>query len=236
MIRTLVVDDDFRVASVHAAYVEKVPGFEVVGQVHSAQALVASLATLKPDLVLLDLYLPDQHGLDILKRLRQAGPGTNNIDVIVITAASDAASVRSAMQCGAFHYLLKPFGFQALHERLIAYQGMRRQLVSIQQADQPSVDRLYSMMSGPGRSEPKSHTLEAVEELLATAGDWLSANEVATRLGTSRATSQRYLSRLELAGKVSVALRYGATGRPEHLYRHQATELPQTGGALSSSS
>ena len=236
MIKTLVVDDDFRVAAIHAAYVERVPGFEVVGQAHSAQALVGSLATLTPDLVLLDLYLPDQHGLDILKRLRQAGPGTNGIDVIVITAASDAASVRSAMQCGAFHYLLKPFGFQALQERLLAYQSMRRQLVTLQQADQSSVDRLYSTMSGPARPEPKSHTLEAVEDLLAGAGSWLSATEVAARLGTSRATSQRYLSRLELAGRVAVTLRYGTTGRPEHLYRYQATDLPRAGGALSSSS
>jgi response regulator of citrate/malate metabolism len=236
MIRVLVVDDDFRVAAIHAAYVARVPGFEVVGQVHSAHALVGSLAKLTPDLVLLDLYLPDQHGLEVLKRLRQTSSGTSSIDVIVITAASDAASVRAAMQYGAFHYLLKPFGFPALQERLLAYQAMRQQLGSLHQADQTSVDRLYSTMSGPSRAEPKSHTLEAVEELLANAGTWLSATDVAGRLGTSRATAQRYLSRLEAAGKVAVALRYGATGRPEHLYSHPAADVPRPGGSLPTSS
>jgi response regulator of citrate/malate metabolism len=221
MIKTLVVDDDFRVASIHAAYVEKVPGFSAIGQVHSAQSLVNSLGSLQPDLVLLDLYLPDQHGLEVLKRLRQPRAGASNIDVIVITAASDAASVRSAMQCGAFHYLLKPFGFPALREKLVAYQAMCRQLSSIRRADQTSVDRLYSLMSGaPSRPAPSSYTLEAVEEILASVDTWLSANEVAARLGTSRATAQRYLARLVAGGRVIMALRYGSTGRPEHRYRY----------------
>ena len=139
MIRTVVVDDDFRVASIHAAYVQKVPGFSVVGQVHSAESLVTSMGSLQPELILLDLYLPDHHGLEVLKRLRQPGSGADNIDVIVITAASDAASVRSAMQCGAIHYLLKPFGFPALQDKLLAYQAMRRQLNALQRADQSSV-------------------------------------------------------------------------------------------------
>ncbi|HET9058794.1 MAG TPA: response regulator [Acidimicrobiales bacterium] len=232
MIRVLVVDDDFRVASLHAAYVEKVPGFVVVGQAHSAQALVANLEPLAPDLVLLDLYLPDQHGLEVLKRLRQARSAAGNVDVIVITAASDAASVRSAMQYGAFHYLLKPFGFAALQERLLAYQAMHRQLGSLQQADQTSVDRLYSSMSATAKPEPKSHTLEAVEDLLAEVESWLTASEVAAKLGTSRATAQRYLNRLEASGRVVMSLRYGTTGRPEHRYRHQATGTQWPGEAL----
>jgi response regulator of citrate/malate metabolism len=152
--------------------------------------------------------------------------------VIVITAASDAASVRSAMQCGAFHYLLKPFGFPALRQKLVAYQAMRRQLSSLRRADQTSVDRLYSLMSGAPRPAPNSYTLEAVEEILASVDTWLSANEVAARLGTSRATAQRYLARLEAGGRVIMALRYGSTGRPEHRYRYQSTDVPRAGGAL----
>ena len=210
MIRTLVVDDDFRVASIHAAYVEKVPGFSVVGQAHSAQSLVTSIGPLQPDLILLDLYLPDHHGLEVLKRLRQASSGANNIDVIVVTAASDPTSVRSAMQCGAIHYLLKPFGFPALQDKLVTYQAMRRQLNTIQRADQSSVDRLYSTMSGAPRASASSYTLEAIEELLAKDAGELSASEVAASLGTSHATAQRYLTRLEAAGRVTMTLRYGS--------------------------
>lgn len=228
MIRTIVVDDDFRVASIHAAYVGKVPGFEVVGCAHTAEALVASLASLRPDLILLDLYLPDHHGLEVLKRLRQPTSFVNDVDVFVITAASDAASVRSAMQCGAVHYLLKPFGFPALQEKLISYREMRRQLQALRQADQLSVDRLYSAMSGPASTpSPAPHstyTLEAVEQLLVDDDRELSANEVAASLGVSRATAQRYLSQLELAGRITMAPRYGAAGRPEHRYRYRQND------------
>ena len=221
MIRTLVVDDDFRVASIHAAYVAKVPGFSVVGQAHSAESLVTSLGPLQPDLILLDLYLPDHHGLEVLKRLRQPASRANNVDVIVITAASDPTSVRSAMQCGAVHYLLKPFGFPALQDKLIAYQAMRRQLNALQRADQPSVDRLYSVMSGAPNTPVSSPTLGLIEELLAKDTGWLSASGVASNLGISRATAQRYLSRLEAAGRIAVTLRYGSAGRPEHRYRYE---------------
>jgi len=228
VIRTLVVDDDFRVASIHAAYVEKVPGFVVVGQAHSAEALVSSIGPLQPDLVLLDLYLPDHHGLDVLKRLRQPGQPTSGLDVIVITAASDPTSVRSAMQCGAIHYLLKPFGFPALQDKLVAYREMRRQLHLLRQADQSSVDRLYATLSGgPGSSTGKAHsrrTLDAIEELLGQSVGELSASDVAASLGVSRATAQRYLTQLEASGRVTMTLRYGTAGRPEHRYRHLRSE------------
>lgn len=229
MIRSLVVDDDFRVASIHAAYVEKVPGFVVVGQAHSAEALVSRIGPLRPDLVLLDLYLPDHHGLEVLKRLRQPSQFGCDIDVIVITAASDAASVRSAMQCGAVHYLLKPFAFSALQDKLVAYREMRRQLTALRQADQGSVDRLYATLSGAPRASTgrshSGHTLDAIEELLQRSATELSASDVAASLGVSRATAQRYLAQLEASGKVAMTLRYGAAGRPEHRYRHQWSDV-----------
>jgi len=233
VIRTLVVDDDFRVASIHAAYVEKVPGFVVVGQVHSAASLLASLTSTAPDLVLLDIYLPDLNGLEVLTRLRQPRSGARDVDVIVITAASDAASVKAAMQCGAVHYLLKPFGFTALEEKLVSYQEMRRQLQSMQHADQSSVDRVFAAMSarsiGSTSSPSSSYTLDAIEALLERSGGELSASEVAASLGVSRATAQRYLSRLEATGRITMALRYGSAGRPEHRYRHPRSRASGTG-------
>ena len=99
MIRVVVVDDDFRIANIHAAYVGKVDGFEVIAQVHTAAEAVAAVDRLRPDVLLLDLYLPDEHGLDLVARLRRDGHPP--VDVIVITAAKDADSVRAAMQRGA---------------------------------------------------------------------------------------------------------------------------------------
>jgi response regulator of citrate/malate metabolism len=223
VIRALVVDDDFRVAEVHAAYVEKVPGFSVVGQAHSAGALFEAISRLSPELVLLDLYLPDLHGLEVLRRLRAAAAP---VDVIVITAANDVASVRAAMQGGALHYLLKPFDFAALEAKLLAYQAMRNQLAAAPQADQPGVDKLFGALAEArarpaGLAGPANHTLAAVESVLAERAEkeeGVSAAEVAERLGISRTTAQRYLARLEALSLASVRPRYGKAGRPENRY------------------
>jgi two-component system CitB family response regulator len=216
VIRTLVVDDDFRVAAIHAGYVTKVGGFQVVAEAHSAGEAVDAVDRLRPDLMLLDLYLPDEHGLKLVSRLRSGHPP---VDVIVITAAKDAESVRVAMQGGALHYLLK-------------YAQMRTRLGALRDADQRNVDRVFGALRAPDQlSAAKGHsvhTLEAVEQLLSDtlvsdSGADLSAAEVAERTGMSRATAQRYLSHLHELGRVEIRLRYGSGGRPEHGYRWRAT-------------
>lgn len=221
MIRTVVVDDDYRVATIHAAYVGKVEGFEVIAQVHTATAAVEAVGRLRPDLLLLDLYLPDEHGLDLVARLRRDNHPP--VDVIVITAAKDADSVRAAMQHGALHYLLKPFSFPALRDKLLSYAQMRSRLGTLHIADQRSVDRVYGALRAPsqlaGAKGRSDYTLETVEGLLADVREDLSATEVAERTGMSRATAQRYLTHLRDVGRVTVRMRYGASGRPEHRYR-----------------
>src|SRR5271165_4769025 len=221
MIRTLVVDDDFRVAAIHAAYVNKVDGFEVIAEAHSAAEAVGIVDRLRPDLMLLDLYLPDEHGLKLVTRLRDGHPP---VDIIVITAAKDAHSVRAAMQGGALHYLLKPFSFSVLRDKLLSYAQMRTRLDSLREADQRTVDRVFGALRAPdqlsGVKGRSVHTLEAVEQLLADSDSCdLSAAEVAERTGMSRATAQRYLTHLHELGRVDIRLRYGSGGRPEHGYR-----------------
>ena len=224
MIRVVVVDDDFRIAGIHAAYVEKVDGFKAVAQAHTAAGAVDRL---RPDLLLLDLYVPDEHGLDLAARLRREGHPP--VDVIVITAAKDADSVRAAMQGGALHYLLKPFSFPALRDKLLSYAQMRSRLGALHEPDQRNVDRVFGALRAQdqlaGAKGRSAHTLEAVERLLASGGQELSAAEVAEMTGMSRATAQRYLSHLHEVGRVEIRLRYGSGGRPEHRYRwYQAGE------------
>jgi response regulator of citrate/malate metabolism len=225
VIRVVVVDDDFRIAGIHAAYVDKVEGFQAIARAHTAAEAVQAVDRLRPDLLLLDLYLPDEHGLDLAARLRAGGhPPT---DVIVITAAKDADTVRAAMQGGALHYLLKPFSFPALRDKLLSYAQMRSRLGALHEPDQRHVDRVFGALRAPdqlaGAKGRSAHTLEAVERLLASGGQEMSAAEVAEMTGMSRATAQRYLSHLHEIGRAEIRLRYGSGGRPEHRYRWSQT-------------
>jgi response regulator of citrate/malate metabolism len=222
-ISVLIVDDDFRVAAIHAAYVEQTPGFAVIAQAQTAAQAREVAAQLHPDLVLMDIYLPDGSGLDVVRALlEQPQPP----DVIVISAARELDAVRAAMQLGALHYLVKPFGYQVLAERLQTYQRLRRHIEGIDGApEQADVDELFGMLRGPapaiarpakGHSAP---TLELVPNAVRASETDVSAAEVAERVGISRATAQRYLSYLERHGVVKLQLRYGTAGRPENRYR-----------------
>lgn len=227
MIRTLVVDDDFRVAELHGAYVERVPGFEVVGHAHSAAALFEALKRVRPDLILLDLYLPDLHGLEALRRIRASR--ASEVDVIALTAANDIASVRGAIQAGVISYLLKPFGFDTLEQKLLSYASLRSELLGARQADQARLDRLFGCTTKATQMSQQlhaDHTLETLSRLLQDLGREVSASELAGEMGISRATAQRYLVQLEALGRVVMRRRYGETGRPEHLYRWVDQETP----------
>lgn len=220
MLSVLVVDDDFRVSSVHRAYVERVEGFEVVGEVHSGTAALAAVEAIHPDLILLDIYLPDLSGLEVLRRIREAGrPQT---DVVVITAAQDTASVHSSLQGGSLNYLVKPFTFARLRDVLEAYRSIHTRLTEVDEISQSEIDEMYAAVRGhPQRDLPKGHspkTLALVVETLRAASEDLSCEEVALRAGLSRATAQRYLSQLAGAGRIELSLRYGR-GRPEHRFR-----------------
>ena len=80
----LVVDDDFMVARIHTQFVERTEGFVVVGVSSSGQAALDDIARLRPDLVLLDVHLPDMTGIDVLRRLRGGG---DDVGVLMVTAA-----------------------------------------------------------------------------------------------------------------------------------------------------
>ncbi len=139
MIRTLVIDDDFRVARIHAASVERIDGFECVGEAHSAAEARTLIEQQRPDLLILDIYLPDEDGLSLLRSLTAAGQPP---DTIFITAARDLESVRAAMGLGAVYYLVKPFGFAQLRNQLEAYRQWRDQVAAAAggQADQARID------------------------------------------------------------------------------------------------
>ncbi|TAN33304.1 response regulator [bacterium] len=221
MIRTLVVDDDFRVAELHCAYVDRIRGFTVVGRTHTGAEALQGVDRLRPDLVLLDIYLPDMSGLEVLRRLREDDHPP--VDVISITAAREVESLRAAMRGGVVHYLIKPFLFAIFEEKLLSYAAARERMTRIGQAEQGDVDRIFgALRTASNEPLPKGlsdATLELIARALGRSQSGLPAAAVADAAGVSRVTARRYLDHLCQLGKAELTMRYGGPGRPEHRYR-----------------
>ena len=208
----LVVDDDFHVADLHRRQVDEVPGFRALEPVGTLASARSALSSGTVDLVLVDVYLPDGSGLELLRSI--------DTDAFVLSAASDSGTVRRAMRSGALAYLIKPFAAGVLAERLQAYARSRNVLDERSTLDQEAVERAFRILhagDSGGASPSRAATAALVLEQLVT-GEERSAAEVAAAIGVSRATAQRYLAQLTADGTVAMQLRYGAAGRPEHRY------------------
>ncbi|SDD58056.1 response regulator [Glycomyces harbinensis] len=220
MIDVLVVDDDFRLVNIHRGFVERTRGFQAVACARTGEETLAAVREHRPDLVLLDLYLPDVFGLDLLRRMRSEG---HDCDVFVISAAREAEAVRAAVRLGVVSYLLKPFSFDDFSERLEQYANRRAGLAEAAVHDQSDVDRAFERPSAAAVSMlPKgfsNETAKLVETALREAEGTLSAAECAMRIGISRVSARRYLEQLAERGSAAVALKYAGRGRPERRYR-----------------
>jgi len=204
----LVVDDDFRVANMHAGIVNAMPGFTVAG---TANTLAAARQADPFDLALVDVYLPDGSGIDFVRELHS--------DAMVLTAATEAETIRAALAAGAVSYLVKPFATTELAARLAGYARYRKILggANLHAGDvDAALDALRPRVTAaPTSTTAASPTKQLVLQALQTSETPMSAAEISTAIGISRATAQRYLAALATTGDVTVGLRYGTTGRPE---------------------
>jgi response regulator of citrate/malate metabolism len=218
VIGVLVVDDDFMVARIHARFVEATDGFEVVGTAHTGADALRLVGELAPDLLLLDVHLPDLGGLDVLARLRAEGRHTA---VVMVTAERGADAVRTALHGGAMQYLVKPFEQADLADRLHRVAAALGVLES-GDADQAAIDQAFG--AAPRRAVatqlPKGLSPETADLVLGAMRerDEISASEAGDLLGLSRVTARRYLEHFVESGAAEVRLRYGSAGRPERRY------------------
>lgn len=213
------VDDDFMVAKLHSRYVSTVDGFSVVGVAHSGAEALRLADRLRPDLVLLDIFLPDMDGISVLRELRGTGLA---VDALFITAARDAGMIRSALRAGALHYLIKPFNQAALQEQLRHVASLRTRLDTLDEARQEDVDQIFGTRPPGSRELPKglaAPTAELVDGILRAHPEGLSATECAEAGSLSRVSARRYLEYFAETGRAEITLRYGGTGRPERRYR-----------------
>jgi response regulator of citrate/malate metabolism len=235
VLKVLIVEDRPAAAEVLAAYVERVPGFEVAGIAASGADCLRQLGAGEIQLILLDIQLPDMSGLEVLRRIRAAG---STVDVIVVTQARDLSVVQAAVSFGSMQYLIKPFTFAAVRQKLERYQEYRSMLTENNMVlVQQEVDRLMHTLRETAVDDlPKGINSESLQAVVAALRDsdetaGLSAAEVASASGSSRVTARRYLEYLVTSGVAVRSARYRSAGRPEVEYRlvprdHQGQPLP----------
>ncbi|APA96145.1 response regulator [Nocardia seriolae] len=225
-IRVLIVEDEPKIAAAHRSYVDRLPGFQVVGVVHTGRDAISiakrsQSSGVPVDLVLMDIGLPDMSGLAVAAALAGLRPRP---DVIAVTSARDLAMVRAAVSHGVVLYLLKPFTFAAFREKLERYLEYRAALPAGETAvSQQDIDRAFGVLRTPDQRTtlPKGiapQTMDEVSRAVRAAAEGLSAGEVGRAVGVSRVTAWRYLERMAEDGVVERRTDYGRTGRPQVRY------------------
>jgi two-component system response regulator DctR len=218
VIRILPVEDDPMVAEVNQRYLEQIGGLIVVGMARTGKECLALAESLQPDLVLLDVYLPDLNGVSVLKEIRRLGLP---VDVILVTAAHDVETVQESLRYGAIDYIIKPFRYQRLQSALNLYRQMHGRILAHGTFDQAQVDRLTMARRATDTILPKGlndWTMRQVLLHLLKQEEPFSAAELGRRVGLSRVTIRRYLEYLCQAGKARIEVQYGGVGRPVNLY------------------
>ena len=243
-IGVLIVEDEPTAAEALALHVGRVPGFAVVGHVRAGGAALRRVAAGGVDLVLLDIYLPDISGLEVLRRLRAGG---HTVDVVATTRARDLSVVQAAVSFGVTQYLVKPFTSAAVRQKLERYAAYRASLAGAGlPVAQEEIDSLFGALREAAEATglPKGINQASLQTVVAALRTALerdatgshptpspadedaeegvgarSAAELAGALGMSRVTTRRYLEYLVDAGLAHRRARYGGTGRPEFEYR-----------------
>ncbi len=221
-IRVVIAEDDRRIAEIQKRFLERIPGFELVGIAHGLEEAQDLVEVLEPELLLLDIQFPTGTGLELLRTLRAQSCRT---DVILVTAATEVASLREALRGGVFDYILKPLVFERLQSALHHYAEHLQKLRALESLVQTDVDTLLprtqqSSTTAPARL-PKGVdglTLNKVRAVFETPKTLLSAEEVGTLIGASRTTARRYLEYLISSRELQASISYGSVGRPERRY------------------
>jgi two-component system, CitB family, response regulator CitT len=221
-IRTLIAEDDFRVADIHEKFLKKFNEIEVVGKSLNGEQTLQILQEKKPDLLMLDVYMPDMLGSDLLPIIRERFP---NVSIIMITAATDKFFIEKALGYGVENYLIKPVNRERFDKVMMDYIKKHSLLSSKHEIDQDYVDLLFGNKKIEKAVKdiglPKGIdeiTLGKVKNVLQVNNHGLSAEEVGNEMGASRITARRYLEYLSSIHEAKAELVYGIVGRPERKY------------------
>ncbi|WP_261858546.1 response regulator [Photobacterium sanguinicancri] len=219
-IKTLVVEDKLELAEMIAAYIDQNPYFEVVGIASSLADARFMQNTMKPELIILDNYLPDGVGIDWLRKLRSGQ--SPDVDVIMLTAAADAQTVTSGVRLGAFDYLIKPLALTSFNDVLHRFKDYHRTISSREEFKQSEINRVYGVRRDSQSIDelPKnidSITLHLVMDTFKQEGQQTS-DSVGKAIGVSKTTARRYLEYAVTMGFLEARISHGSVGRPTRHY------------------
>ncbi len=216
-ITVFIVEDDPMVLDVNKGFLEKMTGFTLVGVSANGEEALTHIKNLKPNLVLLDMFLPDMSGMEILVELRlERIP----CDVIMITAARDAVTIQEVLRLGAVDYMVKPFRFERFQKSLQDYYKMAKKINSLEHLKQEDIDDWLGS-TGNGVELPKGLndlTMKQIVLALVDVTDDVTAEQLSQKVGMARVTVRKYLDFLAMKGKVHIEMQYGNIGRPTKFY------------------
>ncbi|MDQ0300747.1 CitB family two-component system response regulator CitT [Salibacterium salarium] len=228
MINVGIAEDDFRIASIHQELVNRVGDFTCKHQALNASETMTMLEQQPIDLLLLDIYMPDALGTNLLSNIRETFP---SVDIVIISASTDTEHVQKSLRYGVFDYIIKPVSLKRLEKTLQEYQLFQKQLNETNEMTQDHIDKLTSFRSPSGDTVssngdeldqlPKgidSLTLQTVRQELEKTEDGVTAEEMGKYLGASRTTARRYLEFLISKNQAEAKPIYGIVGRPERKY------------------
>lgn len=220
MINVLIVEDDPMVAFINKRYLEQIGEINVFGPVMYEKDIINILESEKIDLILLDVFLPQKSGIDILKSLRNKSFFT---DIIMITAANSSLEVKKAFAYGVVDYLVKPFEFKRLKEAVDKFKLKNNMMQKDNLLTQKEIDKLLINDNLDGETTlPKGLNKKTLDKILSFLNDnsnkvW-TLREIAYEIKISNVTVKKYMDYLEKIDKIKSEMTFGNVGRPEHKY------------------
>ena len=221
MYKVLIVEDDPMVAMINEQYVTRNKDFTVANKCSDGKSALEYLEKNQVDLVILDVFMPYMDGFEILRQIRKK---QISVDVIMVTAANEAESLKEGLHLGVVDYLVKPFTFERFNLALDKFTAQIEVLKSLATVNQKNIDFLIDKSrKSNGEIHPKGiqeKTLQLImEHLKENNNEWLTGDEIAEKVGLTGVTVRRYMTHLTETGSVVAEMNYETGGRPCMLYR-----------------
>jgi response regulator of citrate/malate metabolism len=225
MINVMIIEDDPMVRDINSKFLKKIEDFKLVKAASNLTEAMEFMNDNKVDLLLLDIYLPKENGIEFLKKLRKEGA---EVDVILITADKTSIMIQEALRYGAVDYLIKPFTLERFKEALGKYKQMYNSFSNSNTIEQKTLDKYIAGATSSDKSNDEEDFEKGINkytykiiwsEMESSKDNYKTAEEISASSGVARVTVRKYLDYMEKEDKVKKIIEYGKVGRPQHKYK-----------------